>query len=60
MEIPSLVALPAGCTFHPRCNRFERGLCDVVAPELTQITERQSASCHIAVREAGVAPMAKG
>jgi peptide/nickel transport system ATP-binding protein len=60
MEIPSLVALPSGCTFHPRCNRFEQGLCDVEVPELTPITERQSASCHIAVREAGIGPMAKG
>jgi oligopeptide/dipeptide ABC transporter ATP-binding protein len=60
MEIPSLHALPSGCTFHPRCHRFEEGLCDVEVPELTPITERQSASCHVVVREAGIAPLAKG
>jgi peptide/nickel transport system ATP-binding protein len=60
MEIPSLLALPPGCTFNPRCNRFEEGLCDVEVPELTKITARQSASCHVVVREAGIAPLAKG
>jgi oligopeptide/dipeptide ABC transporter ATP-binding protein len=60
MDIPSLLALPSGCTFHPRCHRFEEGLCDVVVPELTPITERQSASCHVVVREAGIAATAKG
>src|SRR6185295_4973750 len=34
-EVPSLLRLPSGCAFHPRCPRFEEGLCDVVAPELT-------------------------
>ncbi|HEY3063912.1 MAG TPA: ABC transporter ATP-binding protein, partial [Chloroflexota bacterium] len=27
-EVPSLLHLPAGCSFHPRCPRFEAGLCD--------------------------------
>ncbi|MGI8458506.1 MAG: ABC transporter ATP-binding protein [Propionibacteriaceae bacterium] len=50
-EIPSLRHLPAGCTFHPRCPRFEEGTCDSVPPQLVQIAERHAVSCHIAVRE---------
>jgi peptide/nickel transport system ATP-binding protein len=54
-DIPSLLALPSGCRFHPRCPFFEPGLCDVQRPELTPIGENRSVACHIALREAGVA-----
>jgi oligopeptide/dipeptide ABC transporter ATP-binding protein len=38
-DIPSLLNLPAGCPFHPRCPMYEEGLCpgqseDGVIPEL--------------------------
>ena len=33
-DVPSLTALPAGCTFHPRCPFFEPGRCDTREPEL--------------------------
>ncbi len=49
-EVPSLLHLPAGCSFHPRCPRFEAGLCDIVVPELVAVPEREVA-CHVAVRE---------
>jgi oligopeptide/dipeptide ABC transporter ATP-binding protein len=52
-DIPSLAALPSGCTFHPRCPLFEEGLCDVVSPELVQIEKRREVSCHVVAREAG-------
>ena len=33
-DLPSPLAPPTGCAFHPRCPRFERGRCDASAPEL--------------------------
>lgn len=52
-EVPSLLALPPGCTFHPRCPLAEPGLCDVEVPQLLPLpaeTPRQVA-CHVAIRE---------
>jgi oligopeptide/dipeptide ABC transporter ATP-binding protein len=49
-EVPSLLDLPPGCTFHPRCPLFEPGLCDQVSPQLTALTVRQGVACHVAVR----------
>lgn len=54
-DIPSLLALPSGCRFHPRCPLFEKGLCDVIRPELKQVDEHHYVACHIAAREAGIA-----
>ena len=39
-EVPSLLRLPPGCTFHPRCPLFEEGLCDVQEPELLPMPGR--------------------
>ena len=50
-EIPSLLSLPPGCTFHPRCPLSEAGLCDVMVPELLPIPGAREVACHIAVRE---------
>lgn len=50
-DVPSLLNLPPGCTFHPRCPRFEAGLCDVIVPQLTSIGEYAQVACHVAVRE---------
>ena len=33
-DIPSLLEIPPGCPFHPRCPFFVPGQCDVVAPSL--------------------------
>jgi oligopeptide/dipeptide ABC transporter ATP-binding protein len=55
-DIPSLLALPSGCRFHPRCPYSEPGLCDVKRPQLTPIANNRSVACHIALREAGVQP----
>jgi oligopeptide/dipeptide ABC transporter ATP-binding protein len=53
-DIPSLLALPSGCRFHPRCPYFEPGLCDVKRPQLTPVGDNRSVACHIALREAGI------
>ena len=52
-EVPSLLALPPGCTFHPRCPLAEPGLCDVLVPELLPLPAREAreVACHVAIRE---------
>jgi oligopeptide/dipeptide ABC transporter ATP-binding protein len=55
-DVPSLTHLPTGCAFHPRCPRFEAGLCDVQVPALLPIPSAdasvtRSVACHVAVRE---------
>jgi peptide/nickel transport system ATP-binding protein len=50
-DIPSLAALPSGCTFHPRCPLFEEGLCDVTSPDLSLIGSRREVACHVVARE---------
>jgi oligopeptide/dipeptide ABC transporter ATP-binding protein len=57
-EVPSLLNLPSGCTFHPRCPLFERGLCDVLVPDLAAIPARREVACHVAVRDRTGAPAA--
>lgn len=51
LEIPSLVNLPAGCSFHPRCPRSEHGLCDGAVPGLVEIRPGQAAACHVVARD---------
>ena len=53
LDIPSLLNLPSGCTFHPRCPRFEAGLCDMRVPELVDVGSGTQAACHVVAREVG-------
>jgi oligopeptide/dipeptide ABC transporter ATP-binding protein len=50
-DLPSLLSLPPGCTFHPRCPLIEAGLCDVVAPTLVSVGADQFSACHVIARE---------
>ena len=50
-EVPSLLELPPGCVFHPRCPLSEAGLCDTLVPDLLPLRGREVA-CHVAYREA--------
>src|SRR5260370_28437741 len=52
-EVPSLLDIPRGCSFHPRCPLSETGLCDVTVPELLPVTGGREGACHVAVRERG-------
>jgi peptide/nickel transport system ATP-binding protein len=55
-DIPSLMHLPSGCAFHPRCPLFEPGTCDVLRPELTRVGEEASVACHVVARERELVP----
>lgn len=46
LDIPNLLELPTGCTFHPRCPVWIKGTCDVSRPELKEVAPNQSVSCH--------------
>jgi oligopeptide/dipeptide ABC transporter ATP-binding protein len=45
-DVPSPVAPPAACVFHPRCPRFHQGHCDVEEPLLRELAPGQEAACH--------------
>jgi len=49
-EVPSLLEIPRGCSFHPRCPLSEAGLCDVKVPDLLPVPGEREVACHIAVR----------
>lgn len=38
-DIPSLTAIPAGCSFHPRCPFFQPGVCDHTVPALLPVPQ---------------------
>jgi peptide/nickel transport system ATP-binding protein len=43
---PSLINVPTGCSFHPRCPyRFD--ICPTVVPELVPVDGHHAASCHL-------------
>ena len=46
-SIPHPHNRPSGCPFHPRCSERITGLCEVHAPRLLPIGERQMASCFL-------------
>lgn len=46
-EIPSLLNLPPGCTFHPRCPYFVPGQCDASVPRLETIPAGGSVACPV-------------
>ncbi len=50
-DVPSLLHIPPGCSFHPRCPLFEAGMCDVRVPELLPIPGEREVACHVAARE---------
>ena len=53
-ELPSPLAIPSGCSFHPRCPlAFDR--CRVEAPALHARPDGHSAECHLADRFAPTA-----
>ncbi|WP_332700342.1 ABC transporter ATP-binding protein [Bosea sp. (in: a-proteobacteria)] len=45
-ELPSPLAPPSGCPFHPRCEHA-LPVCSEIRPELAEITPGRSAACHL-------------
>jgi peptide/nickel transport system ATP-binding protein len=45
-SVPSLFDMPEGCSFHPRCEFFMAGRCDVTAPKPVSVGPNHQASCH--------------
>ena len=49
---PSLVAVPSGCPFHPRCPRAELPApCSTLTPDLGPLQPGHGAACHFAAEE---------
>jgi peptide/nickel transport system ATP-binding protein len=48
---PSLINIPPGCAFHPRCafREFSPVACDQVVPELAESYPKHDSRCHIPV-----------
>jgi peptide/nickel transport system ATP-binding protein len=48
---PSLITIPPGCAFHPRCafREFASCACDEVVPELVESYPKHDSRCHIPV-----------
>nr|WP_262496012.1 oligopeptide/dipeptide ABC transporter ATP-binding protein [Nonomuraea sp. SYSU D8015] len=44
-DVPSPVAKPSGCAFHPRCPHA-RDLCKLERPRLREIAPARQAACH--------------
>lgn len=51
MDIPSLLRIPSGCSFHPRCPRFEGAECESIVPALTHFVDGTAVACHPVRRE---------
>jgi oligopeptide/dipeptide ABC transporter ATP-binding protein len=45
-ELPSLLDLPEGCRFHPRCDR-SLDLCRHVPPTMVEVSQNHFVSCHL-------------
>ena len=44
-SIPNPLHRPSGCLFHPRCDRFQAGICDVVSPKEIEIDSGHRTRC---------------
>ena len=54
---PSLINLPPGCSFSPRCAFVRPEVCAVEEPKLSEDGTNHAAACHLADEVAGVAPV---
>lgn len=47
MDVPSLLRLPSGCSFHPRCPVFAGEMCEKVVPPLKKAGWGSEVACHL-------------
>jgi len=53
-DIPSLLNLPSGCTFHPRCPLYEEGFCEIERPASDVVNiNGHLAACFVEARKRG-------
>jgi oligopeptide/dipeptide ABC transporter ATP-binding protein len=45
-DVPSPINPPRACRFHPRCPRFQHGVCDVDEPQLKSSGDGHMTACH--------------
>ena len=46
-SVPSPLAAPSGCPFHPRCSHYIKGTCDGQFPESRQVGSDHTVSCYL-------------
>lgn len=46
-SVPNPFERPSGCTFHPRCDKIIKGICESQVPGKTQVTKDHLVSCHL-------------
>ena len=47
MDVPSLLHLPDGCAFHPRCPAFMGEVCEKRVPQLHRAPSGADVACHL-------------
>ena len=50
-DVPNPINPPDGCRFHPRCPRFQEGVCDATIPELVEVAVEPHGSLLLPTRE---------
>ena len=53
---PSLLRLPSGCAFHPRCSKMLGEVCKTVRPEVDVLPGGREVACHLYDKNGIVAP----
>jgi len=50
---PSLINVPSGCPFHPRCSyaHLTGGASETERPELVEISPRHHLACHLSTQD---------
>lgn len=47
LDVPSLLNLPSGCKFNPRCPFYMEGVCEVKKPPLVEVEKDRHVSCFL-------------
>jgi peptide/nickel transport system ATP-binding protein len=45
--VPDPYSVVPGCPFHPRCDHFMPGTCDVEMPPITDVSSSHYVRCHL-------------
>ena len=44
-DVPNPINPPDGCRFHPRCPRFQEGVCELTIPQPVDVGTEHTAAC---------------